>query len=462
MTSSLTEAHMEDPCGPRTKILEYGDSVIDGFRALTEKYAREDCECPYVRPDMPITYQEHRLSDEQVEMKKALLDSLHSSLLPRLRQQISTMSLSLEPSNLKEDPTFHLQRILALQPEVDKTWDQIQSATLSVSKVLMKFGNDQYLKELKSFRLFNLRTHFIKNLSGFLSALFSESVDSIRLLNLSNQKIPRWCRYMCSAWKSEYGHSVLKAIDSTLAWIKASEYEMVQLNWPSHVSVMDANLKKLLNLIDSIQTHSLNKQSRLTPARQSLMVPIKLAESILPIIKLTRLLLLKKLSRSGISNNKKTPSPFMELCSGQLQSVNQLSQSLDWDCEELLRALKRCNDTVIGDPDAGSDSEEEEMIVNAHNCRSTLCLRIAELANFLPLRVKMPLTIVSRCFLPPHPPPLLNNNIEGFQSSQLDHPIAPWINTWSDQFGLAARRLQVVNRLFAPRFVLDNSLLDLN
>ncbi|EFP87791.1 uncharacterized protein PGTG_14506 [Puccinia graminis f. sp. tritici CRL 75-36-700-3] len=266
---------------------------------------------------------------------------------------------------------------------------------------------------------------------------------------------------MCSAWKSEYGHSVLKAIDSTLAWIKASEYEMVQLNWPSHVSVMDANLKKLLNLIDSIQTHSLNKQSRLTPARQSLMVPIKLAESILPIIKLTRLLF-KKLSRSGISNNTKTPSPYMELSSGQLQSVNQLSQSLDWDCEELLRALKRCNDTVIGDPDVGSDSEEEEMIVNAHNCRSTLCLRIAELANFLPLRVKMPLTIVSRCFLPPHPPPLLNNNIEGFRTSQLDHSIATWINTWSGQFGLAVRRLQVVNRLFAPRFVLDNSLLDLN
>jgi hypothetical protein len=151
----------------------------------------------------------------------------------------------------------------------------------------------------------------------------------------------------------------------------------------------------------------------------------------------------------------------MKMCSGQLQSVNQLFRWLDWDCEEFLRALKRCNDTVIGDPDAGSDSQEKEVIVNDHNCRSTLCLQIAKLARTLPSRVEIPLKIMSRFFLPPHPP-LMNNNIEGVQTSHFDLSIETWINTWSGQFSLAVRRLQVVNRLFAPRFVLNNPLLDLN
>jgi hypothetical protein len=56
----------------------------------------------------------------------------------------------------------------------------------------------------------------------------------------------------------------------------------------------------------------------------------------------------------------------------------------------------------------------------------------------------------------------MNNNIEGFQTSHFDLSIESWINTWSGQFGLAVRLLQVVNRLFAPKFVLNNPLLDLN
>ncbi|WAR52044.1 hypothetical protein PtB15_1B483 [Puccinia triticina] len=184
---------------PKTRHLQLGDFVILGFRALISKYdadseegyesyqedrsgdefdQEEDLSGDEANPekdvsgakvnvkrkkDLPgkeIDSDDEDLFDEQINFQRGLVKSLNSSLLPRLRHQITTMSLSLDPTRLQKDPEFHLDVILGIQSEFNQTWHEIKAALriLCRDSSSWKTENDRQLKELKYFRLSKLST----------------------------------------------------------------------------------------------------------------------------------------------------------------------------------------------------------------------------------------------------------------------------------------------------------------
>ncbi|OAV94256.1 hypothetical protein PTTG_12643 [Puccinia triticina 1-1 BBBD Race 1] len=192
------------------------------------------------------------------------------------------MLFSLEPARLREDPAHHLQVILGIQSEHGETRDEINSAALQILRLLLESDHDQYQKELKSFRLNSLLNVLIY-LRWHLSALFSASIDSIQQLALAA------CSSSLSGYQSECRSDALRRIDSTLAWLIGSEFHLVQLHWPDDLGSMNAKLERLLGLI---ATTACLEENLFVPASPL----IKLAESVLPIIKLARLFI-NKLSK---------------------------------------------------------------------------------------------------------------------------------------------------------------------
>ncbi|OAV92572.1 hypothetical protein PTTG_12177 [Puccinia triticina 1-1 BBBD Race 1] len=428
---------------PKTRHLQLGDFVILGFRALISKYdadseegyesyqedrsgdefdQEEDLSGDEANPekdvsgakvnvkrkkDLPgkeIDSDDEDLFDEQINFQRGLVKSLNSSLLPRLRHQITTMSLSLDPTRLQKDPEFHLDVILGIQSEFNQTWHEIKAALriLCRDSSSWKTENDRQLKELKYFRLSKLSTFIEIALWSDLFELFEESYASIQRLKLTNEKPFVWShRAFSSEWKSRHVCSPLKEIDSALFWSNGSDFDLVQFDWPSRIHEIDNKLEELLNLIDAkngnAPPNSLSKPS------------IQLANSLIPIIKLIRVFF-DTLVQWG-ANKKRLPM-FTEMHSGQLEATSVLPQHVNRDLEALLQLLKK-------KPPAAEGSRRDIDFVRR--------------ARKMQERFQRPIELILCHFTPLIP------DDHGFPSRD---DFTTWINSWSSQLSLATKNLK--------------------
>ncbi|KAA1116665.1 hypothetical protein PGT21_021980 [Puccinia graminis f. sp. tritici] len=133
---------------------------------------------------------------------------------------------------------------------------------------------------------------------------------------------------------------------------------------------------------------------------------IELAEHILPILKLSRLLL-KKLSKRGLSGEEGIES-YTELSSKQLTSLLEFGSKLHISVTGIARTIRG-------------------LIPPVNYERVGRSLR--SMAKPLNTKFEVPLAIISSCFVP-----MLATDVDGFS---VQNYYREWMVTWSTQFGVA-------------------------
>ncbi|KAI7946948.1 hypothetical protein MJO29_011475 [Puccinia striiformis f. sp. tritici] len=165
--------HGLDPHPLESEIQQHwpqGDLVIQGFERLASKCFEESDTS--LSPDSTgVT-----LSIDSVNFKNALLTRLGSSILPLLRQQLTTLSDLFKSSDFLNQPGPKLNLILEIQPSLEHNLDQIHSTiyTLYPEKLeeVPSQTNDQHEERAKIFRLHGLDECLNDKLFHYMQDLF--------------------------------------------------------------------------------------------------------------------------------------------------------------------------------------------------------------------------------------------------------------------------------------------------
>ncbi|KAI9607678.1 hypothetical protein KEM48_003588 [Puccinia striiformis f. sp. tritici PST-130] len=146
------------------------DLVIQKFEYLISKWDEDDEEPLQTSP------RNHPMSAELIQSKKALFQRLCKSLLPLLHTKIEHLKQSLDPTELRKAPESQLKLVLDIQSE------EICQGACSPTQ-----SDDSDLKELKSYRLYVLKSSIKANLMPLICDGFDKYVGLIQQLNLSTE-----------------------------------------------------------------------------------------------------------------------------------------------------------------------------------------------------------------------------------------------------------------------------------
>ncbi|PLW38391.1 hypothetical protein PCANC_13643 [Puccinia coronata f. sp. avenae] len=203
--------------------------------------------------ESPFDQERYHSRQGRLEAKKDASDQLKAAL-PLLRHLISTMCLSLNPICLAQDPALHLQLILDILPQIDRRLNHFKLS-------LREFLWNEILE------LVHMSCESLEK-AGFSRAHFlSRYTNGLRY----------------RPWTPR--PDILEEIDDILDGLRKSDFDLVQWRWPDCISDLDDILKECLNLIH-----------RTTHTRQDELI-IKIAKSLLPIVKLSRLLIPESFAR---------------------------------------------------------------------------------------------------------------------------------------------------------------------
>ncbi|POW04284.1 hypothetical protein PSTT_10506 [Puccinia striiformis] len=308
-----------------------GDLVVEGFKSLVRKYH------PYGRRDAYPRSIQGTLSVDQVNLKMDSLNQLPTNLLS-LGQQMISLVRSLMGDQLISDPSSALKLIGNIQPTLDKSMKQIQSALCVICpKPLpspLTRNNDQHSKEFKSFRMDRLHQLIRKKSIMGLIRVCNKSYELIQQLELSTEKYEGpidvlFARRILIDYASEF----VEGLVSTRTWLFKSEFDLVQHAWPLQTEKLDEQLEELLCLTNLTS----NKEEDGSIESEPLSKPvIQLSKSLIPIFKLSRLFF-KKLSKRGMNMKK---LPFTELRSDQLEFLSESSANVHNHVKEILELLE--------------------------------------------------------------------------------------------------------------------------
>ncbi|KAA1064314.1 hypothetical protein PGTUg99_012829 [Puccinia graminis f. sp. tritici] len=348
MTDS-TNNHSEETkkLSEKEELRRQGDLVIQGFKHLADT-TNSSLQKDYQRErSITITSVKTKVSVDQPELKKGLLVQLQTSLLPQLQQHVITISQLTNPSDLRKEPASSFKRMLEIQSDLTTILDQISHATDTICSEQLYLShpsvrrNDQYLNELKPYKLeglhHRLTTFFLQELYN----VFDSSYQTIQQLEFSTKKYnDRIDLTDARDTMIEAVDECLECIELALDWLKGSEFDNVQEDWRYEKCGINETLQKVLSLIDP--TTSLSKKKR--RLKEPLSRPVvKLAKSVVPVIKLCRLFF-NKLSARGM-NRRRLP-PFTTMCSYQLENIGALAGHTGAELGRILHLLQEA-DTIV-------------------------------------------------------------------------------------------------------------------
>ncbi|OAV87294.1 hypothetical protein PTTG_29493 [Puccinia triticina 1-1 BBBD Race 1] len=313
-----------------------GELAVGGFSRLERKFgshANAD-EDPFPRPT------QETFSNEQLNVKKDLLSKLRSNLLPQLRHHTTTLSRSLDPDRLQQDPGLHLKIILELQSDIDQTLNQVAFTIYAVcpdpESSLTTRINDRHLKEFKFFRTDGLHCRIADEFCPELCSIFSEGKDLIQQMELSTTKYPHATHIASSTESIKYRTwCALFEIDSAIEWLEGSEFDLVRRDWPMEVRGINQYLEFLGEIIN--RTAHLNEANTMSTPEPLSNQAIQLYKSLLPSMKLSRMFFNKVVNRA--MSRKRLPL-FTEMRSDQLRSIGELAELVCSDLHDIMDALK--------------------------------------------------------------------------------------------------------------------------
>jgi hypothetical protein len=153
----------------------------------------------------------------------------------------------LDPACLSKDPSSNLQFVLKIQPQLDRTFDQIKCAIdiICPEDRADSSQSDRHLEEFKSSRLLPLNNTLRDNLPGKTFNLIRASCKDIKKLGLSYPYSRSSCGSCHWKWKPGEKSAVLAAIGSAIELLKQSEFHLIQRDWPEKICGMDVVLKNV-------------------------------------------------------------------------------------------------------------------------------------------------------------------------------------------------------------------------
>ncbi|KAA1071548.1 hypothetical protein PGT21_011274 [Puccinia graminis f. sp. tritici] len=301
-----------------------GDRVLSKFRGIIDKYDY------HIGPDHPpiqTSPRKSKITDEEIEKKKELLERLDEVLLPELSLEIQGFSDLFEPSELHEAPYRQLKTIRRRQHELEKTIDRVLKAKREICRDACTTSepNDPDLEEIKSYRLYILAYGFQVYLIPMICELFIKSYELIEEMAFSNDppdhimdvSTARGLMLDCTA-------EATTEIAAIRRFIQGSDMDNIQSRWSGLVPAIEETHKAYEDLIKKVQLHPVLCRSY-TPVDPS----IKVAKAFLPIMKLSRLFFKKLASDPKFSNNDKRLRKFTHLPSSQLSALGELPDVLD-------------------------------------------------------------------------------------------------------------------------------------
>ncbi|POV95380.1 hypothetical protein PSHT_15695 [Puccinia striiformis] len=237
--------------------------VVEAFNSLIAKCKAEDDDSSATR-DGARKYD--GLVIDQIDLKSDLLFQLHSSYLPQLRHQITTLSESLKPSDLLKNP--------------HSKFTSSQRSSQILIALWTKFSPLDALYSLQ----YALTSCFL----DAIICVFYHFGDLIRQLKLTTQK------HDCKADLASVREDILCEVDHSLfmieeaiTWVNGSEFDIVQVGWRNEKREIGESVQELLSMISPANPATKEeKQSERKPLSES---ATQLAKSVVPVMKLSRL-----------------------------------------------------------------------------------------------------------------------------------------------------------------------------
>ncbi|KAH9473239.1 hypothetical protein Pst134EA_000313 [Puccinia striiformis f. sp. tritici] len=312
------------------QIKQLGNLVVEGFRSLARKHNLPHEPIGRHEATDPISTQESP-SPSEVDSKKQLLIRLHSTLLPSLLSQFTSLHQAFSPMIIWRDTPTQLRITGETLIQIDHTLDEITSVVDSICPTRPPTPNqtdDHDLYELKNYRLHGL-DHWIKGqLWGNLGHFIFHSGVHLMETGLSTLEPEPDRGARPSGWGRVWGCIIpcQDSIEMSMNWLKGSEWDSILINWRSSRDAINHLLERHVDRIHGRPSFFSGGPALSEPKKL-------LGQSFITIIKLTRLFF-NKMSTRGI-NHKPLPL-FTNMCSNDLRILSNLGDGLRWNIETII------------------------------------------------------------------------------------------------------------------------------
>ncbi|KNE94156.1 hypothetical protein PSTG_12487 [Puccinia striiformis f. sp. tritici PST-78] len=274
-TPGWTMSHWKDDPSPQT------DSIIIGLQDLVDK-----CRAPMRRE---AGEKKEELTENDLETKNALLVRLESTLLPSLRNQLSSYltALSIQDSpGTFQPPNPNTKFIIEISSKLAKTFDETKkSVEFAALDIIPMDTHDHHLKQFKNFRCARLMSSFAEARHSF-HTLFDHSIAFARASQAERNHIENTdCHRRMLIWKSvltERVDSCNKRIAGLFIILEGTDFEIIQDDWQRCEECLDAQIVFLTKILHFPTWHQMTD----TAVEKQV---IELAKSTLPIVKLARM-----------------------------------------------------------------------------------------------------------------------------------------------------------------------------
>ncbi|KAI9624106.1 hypothetical protein KEM48_009128 [Puccinia striiformis f. sp. tritici PST-130] len=313
---------------------QQGQLVIDGFESIRRKYgsSRLPPDQAYIQGP-PYTLPIGRI---KVESNVILLKELLSDLLPLLARQLGTLSLLLNPEEIRKDPGSNLMRLLELQPALHLNMTRVTNSIALISPRPLQTVDrvdDQELKRFKSYWLNELADDLIE-IRFHVSCICYATCTDIEGLDLC----------MVYEFLEETGDTDPSVCKDFIE--EAIDYINTAIKTVEGAYGMTRHLGRAIGSLGSSPDHLRIQLG--TFSRQVFRKPvIRLTELLIPIIKLARLFF-TKISRSGI-NRIQLPA-YTEMNSKQIKCLCLSAHHAACDISKLSKLLYTAEGALPANP----------------------------------------------------------------------------------------------------------------
>jgi hypothetical protein len=269
------------------------------------------------------------LTIDEINKKNELMNQLESSLLPSLKQQTTTLSLSLGLNELRNHhPGPEPELILKNASNLDEA---LKEVVYTAEKIILESPlpaetHDHHFNRCKRFRFSCLLSRLKALVGGNLLRLFGKSIELLRLWQLSTgtSEDAEHQAEISNAKESTLliVDESLDLIDQIINMLRKSDLALLQEEWLVPANSLSRTVLEFMSLITNPTDESRLEAGLIDSGgdekkREDI---ARLARSIVPLIKLTRLFLHKILT----TTNK---LPFMMDESIHTKPLNRLRQA---------------------------------------------------------------------------------------------------------------------------------------
>jgi hypothetical protein len=321
------------------------------------------------------------------------VNQLRFDILPLLRQQINALPTLMNPLELEDDIDGpRLKLIVEIQSGLNQNSDQILSIVAGIKPELIASprppqADDSHLQELKEFRRQGL-WYKLDSLKHQLRTIYERCAFTIRDLKKSTKAIS----HSHQTRQLNHRHEIIRrtinateSIDIFMKWLTSHEFINVQEEWDPEVSGLDDELAKLTKRIHrTINDPELQDDDLSSDVAILNKNIIPLAQSLIPVIKLSRLFF-KKLMKDGL--NKVPLKPFTDMNSYQLGTLVGSAGYIDCHLYDINNFIKKSDENDETDT---AKSITEKIYQMIQDFDSNLLLVIIYIIPLIPNSIPSP------------------------------------------------------------------------